>query len=90
MLQSPTGRDYTGPKPGMLSMDPSTILGVRGDAVYTSELPRWALPVADGGADDGKNGRLRVKGVLRNVPTPLDEAARNELRVKAEQKGWEL
>lgn len=90
MLQSPAPRDYAGPKPGMLSMDPSTILGVRGDAVYTSEVPRWALSAADGGADDGKNGRLRIKGVLRDVPTPLDEAARNELRVKAERKGQEL
>lgn len=90
MLQSPAPRDYSGPRPGMLSMDPSTILGVRGDAVYASEVPRWALPAADGGADDGKNGRLRIKGVLNDVPTPLDEAARNELRVKAERKGWEL
>lgn len=90
MLQSPAPREYKGPRPGMLSMDPSTILGVRGDAVYTSVVPGWALPLADGGADDGKNGRLRIKGVVHNVPTPLDESARNELRVKAEQKGHEL
>lgn len=90
MLQSPAPRDYTGPRPGMLSMDPSTILGVRGDAVYTSEVPRWALPADQGGADDGKNGRLRIKGVLHNVPTPHNESERNELRVKAETKGSDL
>lgn len=90
MLWSPTPTGYEGPTPGMLSMDPSKILGVRGDAVYTSEVPRWALPAADGGADDGKNGRLRIKGVLHGVPTPLDESERNVLRVKAERKGWEL
>lgn len=90
MLESPAPTGYTGPRPGMLSMDPATILGVRGDAVYSSVVPPWALPLNRGGADDGKNGRLRVKGVLRNVPTPLDESARNELRVKAEQKGGEF
>lgn len=90
MLLSPKTNGYDGPRAGMLSMDPSTILGVRGDAIYSSQVPPWALPVADGGADDGKNGRLRMKGVLHNVPTPLNEKQRNELRVKAEQKGWEL
>lgn len=90
MLQSPTPKGYPGPRPGMLSMDPATLLGVRGDAVYTSEVPTWALPADQGGADDGKNGRLRVKGILRNVPTPHDEAERNELRVKAESKGSDL
>lgn len=81
---------YTGQVPGMLSMDPRTILGVRGDAVYSSVIPPWALPASRGGADDGKNGRLRVKGVLRNVPTPLDENERNVLRVQAEKTGGEF
>lgn len=94
MLRSPVpgGKQggYTGQVPGMLSMDPRTILGVRGDAVYSSEVPPWALPVREGGADDGKNGRLRIKGVLHNVPTPTNETERNELRIKAEEKGWDL
>lgn len=90
MLVSPIASGYTGPRPGMLSMDPATILGVRGDAVYSSVVPPWALPTDRGGSDDGKNGRLRVKGVLRNVATPLDENQRNALRVKAEQKGGQF
>ncbi|MCM4180321.1 hypothetical protein P15_06760, partial [Cutibacterium acnes P15] len=45
------------------------LLAIHGDAIYTSSVPTWALSVAQGGGDDGKDGRLRVKGVL---PGPLE------------------
>ncbi|MGP9695839.1 hypothetical protein ACT3TZ_14630 [Brachybacterium sp. AOP25-B2-12] len=89
MLSAPTGPGYPG-KGGLLAMDPGTILGVRGDAVYSSVVPQWALPTNAGGGDDGKNGRLRVKGVLHGVATPLDESERNDLRIKAEAQGEDL
>ncbi|MGF0118795.1 hypothetical protein ACQFYA_21080 [Promicromonospora sp. Marseille-Q5078] len=78
---------------GVLAMDPATLIGINGDAIYSSVVPNWAQPVdqPDGG-DDGRVGRLRLKGVLHDVPTPLDLHARNELRAKAEAAGvpgWE-
>lgn len=73
---------------GALAVDPTTLLGINGDAIYTTELPRWALPVDSGGADDGKTGRLRLQGYLdQNVKTPVTLDARNKLRARAERKG---
>ncbi|MBE7702178.1 hypothetical protein H9623_17955 [Oerskovia sp. Sa1BUA8] len=90
VLRGPTG--LAGVSGGVLSMDPSTVLGINGDAIYSTVVPSWALPTAQGGGDDGKVGRLRLKGVLRNVPTPRRADERNVLRAKAEAvgvPGWE-
>lgn len=74
-----------GVETGAMSLDPRTILGIRGDAIHTTTVPDWALPVAEGGADDGKVGRLRVKGTLEGpLPTPMNTSARNKLRRQAE------
>ena len=65
-----------------------TLLGVRGDAIYTTELPQWSLPVERGGGDDGKIGRMRLQGWLDGpIKTPLTEADRNTLRQKAAARG---
>lgn len=91
VLRAPTA--VSGRFGGVLAMDPSTILGIHGDAVYSTVVPAWSLPVDDGGGDDGRVGRLRLKGVLTGtIPTPGDAAARNVLRAKAEAAGvpgWE-
>lgn len=74
---------------GVLALDPATVIGINGDAVYSSTVPAWALPVgANGfGGDDGAVGRLRVKGILENVATPRTIAERNALREQAEAAG---
>ena len=51
-------------------MNSRTLLAIHGDAIYTSNVPPWALPVAQGGAAmTARTGGLRVKGVL---PGPLE------------------
>lgn len=91
VLSAPTSTP--GAPGGVLTMDPSTLLGINGDAIYSTQVPTWALPVTAGGGDDGKVGRLRLKGVLEGkIPTPTTLEARNVLRAKAEAKGvpgWE-
>lgn len=96
VLASPLGggKTWTG---GVLAMAPSTLLGINGDAIYSSVVPNFALPVDpsipdDRGGDDGKVGRLRIKGVLHDVPTPTNMESRNVLRAQAEAAGvpgWE-
>lgn len=85
MLSGPMANGLEG---GALHVPASTLLGVRGDAIYTTEVPQWALPVERGGGDDGRVGRMRLQGF---VPGPLkipeDEAARNRLRAKAARLG---
>lgn len=77
-----------GAKGGALHVPAHTLLGVRGDAIYTTALPQWALPVERGGADDGKIGRMRLQGWLEGpMKTPLTEADRNTLRQKAASRG---
>lgn len=73
---------------GALEADPSTLLGINGDALYLTAIPPAALPVAAGGGDDGREGRLRVKGWIPGpmTPPPTTEA-RNTLRAKAEALG---
>jgi hypothetical protein len=56
ILESPTGD--RGRKGGALYVDPRTLVSVYGDAIATTRLPDWAM------LDDGKPGRLRVKGHL--------------------------
>jgi hypothetical protein len=76
---------------GLLSMAPGDIIGVFGDAVYSTDIPWWSLPSGGAGAqpggDDGRAGRLRLKGILEDVPVPVTIAARNELREQAEIAG---
>ena len=96
VLSSPLGGGKTW-NGGVLAMGPSTLIGINGDAIYSSVVPNFAKPVDpsvpdDRGGDDGKVGRLRLKGVLHDVPTPTGLEARNVLRAKAEAAGvpgWE-
>ncbi|UVJ37759.1 hypothetical protein [Arthrobacter sp. CJ23] len=72
---------------GALTVPPGTLLGINGDAIYTSYVPGWAKPVRHGGGDDGKIGRLRLQGVVENVKTPLTREERDRLRVRAVRAG---
>lgn len=83
-----SGPMANGLKGGALHVPAHTLLGVRGDAIYTTELPQWSLPVERGGGDDGKIGRMRLQGWLDGpIKTPLTEADRNTLRQKAAARG---
>lgn len=73
---------------GALDLDPATLIGINGDALYTSYVPTWALPVDQGGGDDGKQGRLRLQGYLPGpLTTPATAEVRNRLRKRAEAAG---
>lgn len=73
---------------GALYLLPESLLGINGDAIYTTTIPRAALPVERGGGDDGKVGRLRVKGVIEGpMKAPKSTEDRNRLRSKAEAIG---
>ncbi|MGO3090674.1 MAG: hypothetical protein ACTII7_13490 [Galactobacter sp.] len=86
VLSGPTG--MPGMSSGALHVNPHTLIGIQGDAIYTSELPEWALPIEDAGGDDGKTGRLRLKGYLPGpVKTPETRDARNRLRQRSERAG---
>ena len=85
MLSGPMANGLEG---GALHVPASTLLGVRGDAIYTTEVPPWALPVERGGGDDGAVGRMRLQGHIPGpMKIPADEAARNRLRAKAARLG---
>lgn len=85
VLLSPTslGADTA----GALTVPANTLLGINGDAIYTSFVPEWAKPTQYGGGDDGRMGRLRLQGVLDNVKTPITRDERDKLRVKAVKAG---
>jgi len=93
ILLGPTGayRDRHGhewTQWGALEVDPSKLIGVNGDAIYLSEMPPAALPAGRGGGDDGKVGRLRVKGWIgEQMAAPPTTESRNALRVRAEAIG---
>lgn len=75
VLSTPTALKDNGRarKMGALEIPPSELLGITGDAIYTSSLQRWMLPTQyRGGGDDGRDGRIRIKGWL---PGPLDTPA---------------
>lgn len=73
---------------GALRLDPSSVIGIQGDAVYTTDLPMWSLPVDQGGGDDGKVGRLRLQGYLRgSFLTPSTLKQRDSLKNRAESAG---
>lgn len=76
---------------GALSLPGSSIIGINGDAIYTTEMPQWALPVDRGGVDDGTPGKLRLQGYLPGpVKTPRTTEARNQLRAKAQKQGADI
>lgn len=69
-------------------MPPSTLIGIQGDALFTTSLPSWSLPVANGGGDDGKTGRLRLQGYLNGSYTiPETRRQRAALQSRAEKAG---
>lgn len=76
---------------GALSLPGSSIIGINGDAVYTTELPSWALPTEQGGLDDGKAGRLRLQGHLAGpLAPPKTRAERDKLRERAQKAGTDI
>jgi hypothetical protein len=87
VLLSPTalGSD-TG---GALTVPANTLLGINGDAIYTTYVPTWALPTNYDGGDDGRVGRLRLQGYLEKVKTPATLEDRNRLRAKSAQTALE-
>lgn len=75
---------------GALQIEPAQLIGIQGDAIYTTEIQPWTLPEASGGADDGANGRIRLKGYLPGPITPPPTIdVRQELSNQAEEAGWE-
>jgi hypothetical protein len=80
ILEGPTSA--AGIKSGALYLRPGTLVGIYGDAVMTTYLPHWARE------DDGKPGRLRVKGHLCGpVKWPTRAVERDELARAAEAAG---
>lgn len=79
LLDSPTATKGT--RAGALHVPFRDVLGMRGDALYLAAQPAWP--------DDGKEGRLRPKGAVRQpVPAPTTPAQLNALRGQAERNGW--
>ena len=75
VLESPTGGTRWA---GAAQVELADIVGIRGDALYLTRNPQWP--------DDGKIGRLRLKGWLPgplDPPRTLDEL--NRLRAAAEK-----
>lgn len=71
---------------GALRLPGESLIGVNGDAIYSTVVPEWSLPESRGGGDDGKTGRLRIKGaLLGSFKTPVTREARDRLRDRAEQ-----
>jgi len=86
VLDAPTATDLHGG--GALRVPADSLIGINGDAIYTTTIPTWSLPVERGGGDDGKTGRLRIKGVaLGSFNTPATRQARDGLRARAEKAG---
>lgn len=87
VLSAPTAQNRQGGG-GALEVDPRTLVGINGDAIYTTATPQWALPVAHGGGDDGKTGRLRLVGVVNgSMMTPATLDARKALAARAAKAG---
>lgn len=73
---------------GALAVPPHTLIGVNGDAIYTSQTPAWALTDEQGGSDDGRVGRLRLQGAIKGTfKTPQTRASRDQLKKRAELAG---
>jgi hypothetical protein len=86
VLVAPTAQSKNGG--GALAVAPHTLIGINGDAIYTTSTPPWALPVEHGGGDDGKTGRLRLASTISgSFRTPDTLAARDALRARADRVG---
>ncbi len=73
---------------GALTVPPSSLIGINGDAIYTTQTPAWSLPVAHGGGDDGKTGRLRLVSMIQgSFLTPATLQSRDALRGRADKAG---
>lgn len=81
-----------GHQAGALALPGQTIIGINGDAIYTTATPPpWAMPEDQGGADDGKAGRLRLQGHLAGpLRPPTTRAERDKLREKAQKAGTDI
>ena len=85
LLRAPTAGAEIG---GVLALPGSSIIGVQGDAVYTTMIPAWSIPTVRGGGDDGKTGRLRIKGTISGtIATPITIQDRDRLKARTEQAG---
>lgn len=86
VLDAPTALGpHTG---GALTLPPQSLIGINGDAIYSTVVPQWAKDAVHAGGDDGKTGRLRLKGVVPGPgATPKTLLERERLRAKAEQLG---
>jgi hypothetical protein len=86
VLSAPTAHDKFGA--GALAVPGHTLLGINGDAIYTTHLPEWSIPVERGGGDDGRTGRLRLKSYMQgSFLTPATLEARTALRARADKLG---
>lgn len=73
---------------GALQIDPNQLIGIQGDAIYTTHPEPWTLPAEHGGIDDGADGRIRLKGYLAGpLPAPLTIDERQKLSNQAEERG---
>ncbi|MBO9041448.1 MULTISPECIES: hypothetical protein [Curtobacterium] len=73
---------------GALAVPGHTLIGINGDAIYTTEVPSWSLPTEHGGGDDGKTGRLRLQGMLSgSFLTPETRNSRDALARRADAAG---
>lgn len=85
LLRSPAADGVTG---GVLALPGGSVIGVQGDAVYTTQTPSWSIPVAHGGAEDGNTGRLRIKGTISgSISTPVTIQDRDRLKARTEKAG---
>lgn len=77
---------------GALALPGESIIGINGDAIYTTATPpAWCLPQERGGTDDGKAGRLRLQGYLEGpLKPPRTRAERDKLRERAQSAGTDI
>lgn len=72
-------------KAGAITIPPGELIGIQGDAIYTSVSPLWTFPAPEGGGDDGRTGRIRIKGLIPDpVNAPATREARQQLSDQAE------
>ena len=75
-----------GQQAGALALPGESIIGINGDAIYTTAPPpHWAIPINQGGYEDGKAGRLRLQGHLDGpLKPPMTRSDRDKLRIKSQ------
>jgi hypothetical protein len=85
VLWAPTA--VKGVHAGALTIPATELVSIYGDALMTTVRPEWAAPRFD----DGRPGRLRVKGYLPDLAAaggwPTTSAARDRLMHQAETNG---